>query len=138
MNLNDQETVTGEITKTIAKCFQLRIIDLSGVKGIDEAGLGNIVKGSIEPKEFGEKATLVGLQYLTSLKLNTLDKIFDSSIVNILRACPNMQQLELNKCENVSEFLFEAITNQKVAPNLKYLDNNKIKNIKADPLEEFR
>jgi len=31
------------------------------VKGIDEAGLGNIVKGSIEPKEFGEKPTLVGL-----------------------------------------------------------------------------
>ena len=38
----------------------------------------------------------------------------------------------------MTEFLFEAITAQKVAPNLRYLDINMIKNIKADPLEEFR
>ena len=63
---------------------------MSGVKGIDEVGMGNLIKGSIEPKEFGEKPTLVGLQYLTSLKLNSLDKIYDSSIINLMRACPTL------------------------------------------------
>jgi len=38
----------------------------------------------------------------------------------------------------MTDALLESITVQKVAPNLKYLDINMIKGIKAEPLEEFR
>lgn len=63
LNLNDQETVTGEITKAIAQCFQLWILDLTGCKGIDEVGIGNLSKGFILPKdkEYGEKPIIIGL-----------------------------------------------------------------------------
>ena len=137
MNLNDQELVTGEVTKSIAQCRNLKVLDLTGCKGIDEMGMQNMIKGYLPQKDTAEKLTIVGLQQLEQLKLNNLDKIYDSSVVNIMRNCPMLTHLELNKCENMTDFLFEAITVQKVAPKLKYLDINMIKNFKPEPLEEF-
>jgi len=54
---------------------------------IDEMSLQNLVKGTIPNKEQGEKPIVVGLPNLKILKLNNLEKIQDSSVINILKSC---------------------------------------------------
>jgi hypothetical protein len=56
----------------------------------------------------------------------------------MLKCATELESLELNRVENVTDGLLNAISTQGIGKKLKYIDLNMIPGIKPDPLEEFR
>ena len=77
--------MTGEVCKAIAQCFELQILDLTGSTNIDEMGIGYLKNGTKPPVDKDEKPIVVGLKQLRMLKLNNLPKVFESSILQLMR-----------------------------------------------------
>jgi len=133
MGLNDQFEVNGGVCKSIAKCFELEILDLTGCKNISDDGINNLCTGSI-PGE--EKPIIVGLKNLRILKLNHLDLINDSGLIRLLKTSDQVTHLEVSTCISLTEYFFSQI--KQVAPSLQFIDMNLIVSMVPKLFDEFK
>jgi Ran GTPase-activating protein (RanGAP) involved in mRNA processing and transport len=78
--------------------------------------------------------TLPGLIKLHTLKAG-FTKITDGGLQNVLKACPNLVHLELNRCD-LSEFGVRFFV--KEVPQLKFLDLSSVSGISLALLEEIK
>jgi len=132
MTLNDQLGVTGEVCKSIAKWFELQILDLTGWSIIGDDGIGNLASGSIIVEE---KNKLIGLKNLKILKISST-AINDSSIIRLLKISDLIIHLEVSSCQNLTEYFFSQVS--AVAQNLEFLDMNMIPSMTQKLFDEFK
>jgi len=46
------------------------------------------------------------------LKLNSIFKMGDNSLLKLTAAAPNLEHLEINKCEGLTEYSIKSVINQ--------------------------
>lgn len=78
--------------------------------------------------------TLPGLIKLHTLKAG-YTKITDGGLQNVIKACPNLVHLELNRCD-LTEFGVRFFV--KEVPLLKFLDLSSVSGISLALLEEIK
>lgn len=71
----------------------------------------------------GNESVKPGLQFCHTLKLSG-SSIGDASLPNIIKAMPNLEHVELCKCESIGDFGIKSVIEN--CPKLKYIDINKI------------
>lgn len=82
-------------------CFGLQSLDFSGSINIDDAGMMLLPKGSVKQEE---ATVVVGLKKLKYIKLNGLVKITDHPLMKLCEQAPELESLEISKCEGITEF----------------------------------
>jgi hypothetical protein len=124
----------GEVCKVLGHCFNLKLLDLSGNKYIGDDGILNLQKGE---KILQIDPVLIGLKHIKHLKLNGLDSIGDQSLIKLCTVCaPCISELELNKCENLSDFGIDNLL--KKMKFLKRIHINGITQLKIEHIEDWR
>ncbi len=63
--------------------------------------------------------------------------MFDNSLINLIKANIDLESIEISKCENITDYLLQAIKDQGIAPSLKSIELNMIPALKEDMIEEF-
>ena len=118
--LNDQESFNSSFFEVLGQCWNLETLDVTGSKGIDDEGGRLITAQSVT---YMNETIKPGLQYCHTLKING-STISDATLPSIIKAMPDLQHIELCKCEAVGEFGINSILQN--CPNLIYLDLNKV------------
>lgn len=83
---------------TLAHCFELEELDLSGDALLDDNSIMLLPKGEIKDSH-GKTVEVVGLQKLRLIKLNGLVKITDHSLMKFTATTKVLEHLELTRCE---------------------------------------
>ena len=89
------------------------------------------------PTELVERDTVLklGFPYLTILKLGSTT-IPDMSLIALTKNAPNLEHLELQKCERITEFGVKNVLENNT--ELKLLDLNKIPIVNYGYLDELK
>lgn len=119
--INNEEMKQAEFGKALGYCFNLMVLDVGGCNHISDEFFQNLGKGEIKEDDIVKKP---GFQYMHTVKLNMLENINDGSVAKILAICPELENLELTGCVNLTEDLIEKIF--KNNKNLQYVDLNHI------------
>ena len=117
----DSEEMKDDFAKSLAVCFKIQSIDLSGCRNLTDMFFNALLNG--EKKE-GTSMTKPGLSDLQTLKINFLQKILDNSVLKMVKNCSSLEHLELAGCETLTEFAIETIV--KDFRNITFIDVNHI------------
>ena len=98
--INDQDAFNSSFFETLGQCYNLETLDVSGSKGIDDDGGRHITNATVT---VGNESVKPGLQYLHTLKVNA-STISDATLPLLIKAMPNLEHVELCKCEQIGEF----------------------------------
>lgn len=99
-SLNDQESFSSCFFDVLGQCWNLEYIDVVGCHGIDDEG-GRLITS--QTVTYMNETIKPGLQYCHTLKLSG-STISDATLPNIVKAMPNLEHVELSKCEQVGDF----------------------------------
>lgn len=132
----DQEGMVGAVfCNTLAHCFELEEIDLSGDVMLDDNSIMLLPKGELKDHH-GKTIEVVGLQKLRLAKLNGLTKLTDHSVIKLAATSKVLEHLELTKCEQLTEYAIDSIIKQN--GSLVFLDLNGIPAITQPILDGLR
>lgn len=98
--LNDQPQFNSSFFETLGFCFNLETLDVAGSNDINDDGGRLITAAQVT---VGSDSVKPGLQKMHTLKFSGAT-LGDASIPLIVKAMPNLEHVELIKCESVSEF----------------------------------
>ena len=130
--LMDQETFNSSFFDTLGYCFNLETLDVVGSNGIDDEG-GRLISSATVT--VGNESIKPGLQYCHTLKVSGTN-IGDASLPNIYKTMPNLEHVELAKCESVGDFGLKGLLQN--CPKLTYLDLNKVPIVNYAFLDELK
>jgi len=99
--LCDQEDFKADFFETLAQCVNLESLDLTGCYKIDDMLQMNFDKGATI--KVGDESTKPGLVECHTVKLCGVD-ISDITLMNFCKIMPNLEHLEITKCEKVTDF----------------------------------
>lgn len=117
---NDQEIFNCSFFETLGHCFNLETLDVAGSNAITDDGGRSIIAAQIT---VGSETVKPGLQYLHTLKLSGA-ALGDASLPNMTKAMPNLEHVELIRCESVGEFGINSFISN--CPKLAFLDIAKV------------
>ena len=106
--------------------------DVTGSNGIDDEAIRNLDKAAITEGNDTEKP---GLKELHTLKFSGAT-ISDGSIPTLTKVAPNLEHLELIKCDGVGDFGVGHIIEK--CPKLIYLDISKLPIVNYTFLDELK
>lgn len=86
-----------DFLKIVSVCWNLESLDITGCTQVDDQGISALAKGEAQLR-VGLPPALPGLIKLITLKVGHT-KMTDFGLGQIIKACPNLQHLELNRCE---------------------------------------
>ena len=118
--LNDQAIFNGTFFETLGYCFNLETLDVAGSNAIDDDAGRALTNAAIT---VGKETVKPGLMYLHTIKLSAAT-LGDAVIPNMIRAMPNLEHVEIVKCENIGEFGFKTIIEE--CPRLTFFDIAKV------------
>ena len=118
--LMDQESFNSKFFETLGFCFNLETLDVSGSNGMDDDGVRMIFNAEVKS---GIESVKPGLQQCHTLKIGGAT-ISDATIPSLLKVMPNLEHVELIKCEGISDFGFQQFL--QTCPNLKFIDIAKV------------
>ena len=133
MALCDQEEMKADFFESLGQCKQLETLDVTGCYEIDDAMQMNFEKGM--SKQVGEENQKPGWHSCHTAKLCGAG-ISDIPLMAMGKAMPNLEHLEIPKCEKVTEFGLKSLleTNTK----LQFLDINHIPAVTFPFLDELK
>ena len=105
--------------EVLGYCTKLQHLDLTGSNGIGD----EVVRQIPTEVQKGDTITKLGYPYLTILKLGQTN-IPDISLIQMTKNAPNLEHLEIQKCERITEFGIKSVLEGN--PNLEFLDCNRI------------
>lgn len=114
----DQESFKSDVFLKLGLCFGLESLDLSGCRGLDDTAFTNMSK--CEQLVDG-KMVATGLPCLKVVKINYTG-CTDFGLVTLCKLAPNIEHLELNRLETLTEYSLKFVF--KELPQLKLLDTN--------------
>ena len=119
-SLMDQETFTHHYFESLGQCWNLELIDLTGSRAINDECGKLITAGEIT---YEKQTFKPGLQYMKTLKICGAE-LTDITLIQITKIMPELEHLELTKCEKLTEFSLNSCleTNK----NLTFMDLNGI------------
>lgn len=120
---------------TLAHCFELEEIDLTGDTMLDDNSVMLLPRGELKDHH-GKTIEVVGLQKLRLAKLNGLIKITDHSVIKLAATSKVLEHLELTRCELLTEYAIESVIKQN--GSLVFLDLNGIPAIAQPALDNLR
>lgn len=91
----------------MANCSNLETLDISGCTLIDDTAFINLTKG---------EDTLYNLKIVNMSML----EVSDFAIVNLCKAAPNIEHLELNRIVDLTEYAINLVFNE--LKKLKFVD----------------
>ena len=118
--------------ETLGYCFNLETLDLIGSKGIDEDGARKICAATVSA---GNETIQPGLQMLHTLKVSG-STIGPVGMPLIIKAMPNLEHLEVAKCESVTEHDIKQIVEK--CEKMTYIDISSIPVVKYEFLDELK
>lgn len=130
--LNDQQIFNSTFFETLGFCFNLETLDVCGSNDINDDACRALSNAGIT---YGNETVKPGLQYCHTLKLSGAS-IGDATLPILLRTMPNLEHLEIIKCEQVGEFGISTIIEK--CPKLRYLDIAKIPIINYQFLDDLK
>jgi hypothetical protein len=86
--------------------------------------------------KFEDQTVVVGLKRLRIIRLNGLSKITDHPLLKLCEQAPDLEQLEVSRCETLTDFSIQSIIRN--CANLKFIDINGIPAFKYSVLDEMR
>ena len=98
--INDQESFNSCFFESLGHCYNLETLDVSGSHGIEDDGGRQITSATVT---VGNESVKPGLQYMHTLKISG-SSIGDATLPLIIKTMPNLEHVELCKCEQVGEF----------------------------------
>ena len=98
--LNDQPIFNCSFFETLGQCFNLETLDVAGSNDISDEG-GRLI--SAAQITVGSETIKPGLQSMHTLKLAGAP-LGDASNPMVTKTMPNLEHVELIKCEGVGEF----------------------------------
>lgn len=113
----DQQTFKEDFFLSVGKCFQLESLDVSGCTGVDDNAFVNLMEAKMADED--NKMILPGLKHLRTVKMQMME-VSDFAIVNLCKVAPNIEHLELNRLEELTEYAIQTVF--KELPNLKFVD----------------
>ena len=119
--ISSEELKIAEFGKALAYCFNLLVIDLAGCTHITDEFFQHLGTGAIIEEEITKKQ---GFKNMHSAKLNMLININDGAVQKLLQLAPELENLELTGCENITEDCIEKLF--KNFHKLQYIDLNHI------------
>jgi len=81
----------------LAICWNLETLDITGCTNVDDQGFVTLSKGEAHLR-VGLPPTIPGLIKLITCKAG-YTKMTDFGLTALVKTCPNLQHLELNRCE---------------------------------------
>ena len=97
---NDQASFNSSFFETLGFCFNLETLDVSGSNDINDDGGRALTNASVT---VGNETVKPGLSSCITLKISG-SNIGDATMPLITKAMPNLEHVELVKCEAISEF----------------------------------
>lgn len=131
--LCDQDEFKADFFESLGQCVNLESLDLTGCYNIDDMMWMNFDKGSTI--KIAEVDTKPGLQEFHTAKFCGL-KIADNTLMNFCKVAPNMEHLEITKCEGVTEFGIKQVLENNTV--LKFIDINHIPAVTYPFLDELK
>ena len=117
---------------TLGFCFNLETLDLIGCKGIDEDGARKLCAATVQ---VGNETVHPGLQNLHTLKISG-STIGPVGLPLLIKALPNLEHVELAKCEQVTEHDIKQIVEK--CEKMQYIDITSIPVVKYEFLDELK
>lgn len=127
--------MNGTICNALSLCFELEELDLSGTVSIDDNALMVLPRGELKDHH-GKVIEVVGLPKLRLVKLCSLSKLTDHSVMKLALTTKVLEHFELTRCELLTEYSIEAII--KGNQTLTFLDLNGIPAITQPVLDNLR
>ena len=124
--LNDQPCFNSSFMEALGYCFNLETLDLAGSNDISDDGFNKLFKAQIT---VGSESVKPGLKFLHTLKLSG-SGIGEAVIPNLIKTIPNLEHLEIIKCEQITEHGLSKLISE--LPKLTYLDISSIPIVKSD------
>ena len=133
--LMDQIEMKGEFFPSLARCYNLEYIDLTGTKNIDDMAISALSKYEIVSGE-GPNAvrTRPGLPYLHTLRLNGIN-IGDFGVSEMIKASKAIEHIELAGCVTLTEAGVNKLLSD--CEGLRFLDINSIPSITYPFLDDI-
>ena len=97
---NDQAMFNSSFFETLGHCYNLESLDVTGSNDINDDGGRALTNAQVA---VGNETVKPGLQYCITLKISG-SSISDATLPLITKAMPNLEHVEIAKCEGVSEF----------------------------------
>ncbi len=98
--INDQEAFNSSFFESLGHCYNLETLDVSGSNGIDDDGGRHITNATVT---VGNESVKPGMHYMHTLKVS-MSTISDATLPLIVKCMPNLEHVEMNKCEQIGEF----------------------------------
>jgi hypothetical protein len=117
----DETQKHADFGKALAYCFNLQVLDMAGCSAIQDDFFNNLASAEVV---IDDVKTKPGLAYLHTVKLNFCKLITDMSLKKVLEISPELENLELTACENLSEYQLEQMF--KNFEKLQFVDLNLI------------
>ena len=130
--LNDQAGFNSSFFETLGFCFNLETLDVSGSNDINDDGGRALTNASIT---VGNETVKPGLTACHTLKISG-SNIGDATLPLITKAMPNLEHVELVKCEAISEFGINCILQN--CEKIIFLDIAKVPIFDYNFLDELR
>lgn len=129
----DNPGFKNDLCKQLGQCWNLQTLDMSGCSHIDDQGIVALSKGEVQLRA-GLPSTNPGLIKMISCKLGNI-KLTDYGLTNLVKACPNLQHLELQRTQ-LDESGFKLFV--KELPQLSFLDLTSVPGVTVAILEEIK
>lgn len=133
MALCDQEEMKADFFETLGHCKQLELLDCTGCYEIDDAMQQNFEKTM--SKKGDDENSKPGWTSCHTARLCGLG-ISDIPLMAFCKFLPNLEHLEIPKCEKVTEFGLKSIL--ETNPKLQFLDINHIPAVTFPFLDELK
>jgi len=130
--LNDQPIFSSAFFDMLGHCFNLETLDVTGSNGIDDEGIRQLTAVAIT---VGNDTVKPGLKYCHTLKMSNA-KITDAVLPSLVKCMPNLEHVELCKCEGLGEFGIGKLLSD--CEQLIYLDINKVPIVNYGFLDELK
>ena len=102
----NEELKVADFGKALAYAFNLQVLDVAGCSAITDEFFQHISSGEVLVDEVKTKP---GFKYMHSVKMNMLKNINDQSVQKVLQMAPELENLELTGCENLTEYCIETM-----------------------------
>ena len=133
MALCDQDDMKAEFFETLGACYNLESVDCTGCYAIDDMLQMNFEKATVR---INDQETKPGWQTCHTAKLCGLN-ISDIPLMALAKAMPNLEHLEVTKCEKLTEFGLKSVLETN-GGKLKFLDINHIPAVTYPFLDELK
>ena len=130
--LNDQDSFNSSFFETLGFCFNLELLDVTGSNNITGEAVTHLNNATVT---VGNETVRPGLQYCHTLKINGAT-IGDAQMGTLVKIMPNLEHIEIIKCEQIAEFGINTIIER--LPKLQFLDIAKIPVVSYAFLDELK